>query len=42
MLECSHFKHLQYNRCESIEITGISDNVDDKHLGNACHRFKKP
>ena len=34
MLERSHFKHLQYNRRESIEIAGIPESVSDKELEN--------
>ena len=34
MIERSHFKHLQYNRRESIEIAGIPDSVNDKDLEN--------
>ena len=30
ILECSHYKSLQYNRRELIEITGIPDTVPDK------------
>ena len=34
ILERSHYKSLQYNRHELIEISGISDTVPDKELEN--------
>ena len=39
MLERSHMSHVQYNRCESIEIDGISTSVCDEDLENTTLSF---